>query len=217
MTPPRSGVIPLAARTDRRLEIYDRAVFVSIARLSVPVLDEPLRRISVFANFSKPWFLTAGALALFGGPPGRRAALAGLSAIGAASLLVNQPLKKLASNRPRPDRDSLGVPVQRWVSMPSSGSFPSGHSASAIAFAVAVGNVLPAVRPPLLAAASIVAFSRVYTGVHYPSDVMVGVAAGAACGQLAAAIARRRSRRPPAHAGRTIHPAGRPRSRAAQR
>jgi len=79
--------------------------------------------------------------------------------------------------------------------MPSSGSFPSGHSASAAAFAVAVGGVLPRLRRPLLAAASVVAFSRVYTGVHYPSDVLVGVTVGAVFGRLAARIAlRRRSR-----------------------
>ena len=66
-----------------------------MAQLSTPVLDEPLRRVSDFANFSKPWFLVAGALALFGGPRGRRAAVAGVGAIGAASLVVNQPLKKI--------------------------------------------------------------------------------------------------------------------------
>lgn len=183
------------SRSLRRLEAYDHALFGSVARLSVPVLDEPLRRVSDFADFSKPWFLTAGALALFGGPRGRRAAVTGLSAVGAASLLVNQPMKRMASERPRPDRGGHGVPVERWVPMPSSGSFPSGHSASAAAFAVAVGGVLPRFRRPLLAAASVVAFSRVYTGVHYPSDVLVGVTVGAVFGRLAARIAlRRRSR-----------------------
>ncbi|MET9270653.1 phosphatase PAP2 family protein [Kribbella sp. NPDC003557] len=180
------------SRTLRRLEAYDHALFESVARLSVPLLDEPLRRVSDFADFSKPWFLTAGALALFGGPRGRRAAITGLGAIGAASLVVNQPLKRMASDRLRPDRGGHGVPVERWVSMPSSGSFPSGHSASAAAFAVAVGGVLPVLRPPLLAAASVVAFSRVYTGVHYPSDVLVGVAVGAVFGRLAARVALRR-------------------------
>jgi hypothetical protein len=51
----------------RRLGKYDRAVYRSVARLCTPLLDEPLRRVSGFANFSKPWFITAGFLAPFGG------------------------------------------------------------------------------------------------------------------------------------------------------
>jgi len=174
----------------RRLARYDRAAYRSVAQLSTPLLDEPLRRVSAFANHSKPWIVTAGLLALFGGPDGRRAALAGLAAIGAASLVVNQPMKMIGDRR-RPDRDDLGVPQQRWVTMPSSTSFPSGHSASAAAFAVAVGNLLPSVKLPLRGAASVVAFSRVYTGVHYPSDVLVGVTVGALIGRTASTAARR--------------------------
>jgi undecaprenyl-diphosphatase len=174
-----------------RLADYDRDLYLAVSRLSTPVLDEPLRRVSDFANFSKPWFLVAGALALFGGPRGRRAAVTGLAAIGATSLVVNQPMKKIAGERRRPDRHRLGVPVQRWVRMPASGSFPSGHSASAAAFAVAVGGVLPALRPALRVGASVIAFSRVYTGVHYPSDVLVGATVGALFGRLAARVALR--------------------------
>ncbi|MFG1813630.1 phosphatase PAP2 family protein [Kribbella sp. NPDC049174] len=176
----------------RRLGGYDRVVYRSVAELSTPRLDEPLRRVSDFANFSKPWFLTAGALAVFGGPRGRRAALTGLTAIGVTSLVVNQPMKKSMGERRRPDRHRLGVPAQRWVRMPASGSFPSGHSASAAAFAVAVGEVIPGFGPVLRVAASVVAFSRVYTGVHYPSDVLVGATVGALFGRVAGRLALRR-------------------------
>lgn len=167
----------------RSLGRCDRAVYARVARLSTPLLDEPMRRVSDFANFSKPWILVAGCLALGGGRQGRRAALAGLGAVGVTSLAVNQPMKAVGDRR-RPDRDHHGVPAQRWVPMPSSTSFPSGHSASAAAFAVAVGDVLPTLRLPLRAAASVVAFSRVYTGVHYPSDVVVGVTVGALIGRV---------------------------------
>ncbi len=155
-----------------------------------PALDAPLSRLSHFANHSKPWFLVAGALALFGGRTGRRAALTGVAAIGAASLVVNQPMK-LAGDRDRPDRVGHAVPEARWVPMPTSTSFPSGHSASALAFAVAVGDVVPALRRPLRVAGATVAFSRVYTGVHYPGDVLVGAATGAVLGRLVSRVGRR--------------------------
>lgn len=174
----------------RSLRRYDDAAYRSVARLSTPLLDEPLRRVSGFANFSKPWLITAGLLAVFGGPRGRRAGLTGLAAVGTTSLVVNQSIK-LIGERHRPDRDGLGVPHERWVTMPSSTSFPSGHSASAAAFAVAVGDLLPALKLPLCCTASVVAFSRVFTGVHYPSDVLVGAAVGTLLGRVAATVARR--------------------------
>ena len=184
---------PAAARGSHllhRLGGYDRAVYVAVAELSTPVLDVPLSRLSHFANHSKPWFLVAAALAAFGGPTGRRAAVTGVAAIGAASLVVNQPMK-LLGNRARPDRAGHQVPEERWVAMPTSTSFPSGHSASALAFAVAVGDVVPALRWPLRVAGCTVAFSRVYTGVHYPGDVLVGAATGALLGRLVSRLGGR--------------------------
>jgi membrane-associated phospholipid phosphatase len=174
----------------RRLGRLDRAVYRTLADLSTPRLDRPLRRVSSFANFSKPWLVTAGVLALFGGPRGRRAAVTGVTAIGLTSLVVNQPMKLVGARR-RPDRTRLGVPENRWVSMPSSTSFPSGHSASAAAFAVSVGDVLPRLRSPLRLAAAAVAFSRVYTGVHYPGDIAVGATVGAMLGRATSKVARR--------------------------
>ena len=174
----------------RRLGRLDRAAYRAVAEMSTPLLDGPLRRISGFANFSKPWFLIAAAVAVLGGPYGRRAAVTGIAAIGLTSLLVNQPMK-LAGERRRPDRTQLGVPESRWVPMPSSTSFPSGHSGSAAAFAVSVGDLLPELSLPLRVAAAVVAFSRVYTGVHYPSDVVVGAAVGAVLGRATSIVAER--------------------------
>ncbi|MEU6137403.1 phosphatase PAP2 family protein [Nocardioides sp. NPDC047086] len=186
----KTGTTSLLVDVLRRLGSCDRAGYRSVAGLSTPLLDAPLRWVSDFANHSKPWFLYAGCLALRGGRRGRRGALTGLAALGAASLVVNRPMKS-AGARARPDWDALRVPPRRRVRMPSSTSFPSGHSASAAAFAVAVGDLLPTHRRPLLAAASVVAFSRVYTGVHYPSDVLVGAAVGALLGRSASRTVRR--------------------------
>ena len=187
----RARAQPSAAeRLLRRLGQLDRGAYRAVADMSTPRLDRPLRQVSHFANFSKPWFLVAAVLALFGGSQGRRAALTGVAAIGLTSFVVNQPMK-LAGERRRPDRTRLGVPESRWVRMPSSTSFPSGHSGSAAAFAVSVGDVLPGLRLPLRAAAAFVIFSRVYTGVHYPGDVIVGAAVGAVLGRTTSTVARR--------------------------
>jgi undecaprenyl-diphosphatase len=179
----------------RRLGQLDRAAYRLAATMSTPRLDGPLRRVSHFANFSKPWFLVAGMLAIFCGARGRRAAVTGVAAIGLTSFVVNQPLK-LVGDRRRPDRTRLGVPKSRWVRMPSSTSFPSGHSGSAAAFAVSVGDMQPRLRLLLRAAAAVVAFSRVYTGVHYPGDVVVGAAVGALVGRATSTLARRLVPRP---------------------
>ena len=180
----RAGVVRALSGLGR----VDRACYGAVARLPASELDTPLRRLARFADFSKPWFIVAAILAVFGGSRGRRAAITGIAAIGVTSFAVNQPMKFLSA-RTRPDR--ARVPRARWVRMPESTSFPSGHSASAAAFATAVGNVIPGASIPLRAAASLVGFTRVYTGVHYPSDVLAGATVGALLGRLTSMALRR--------------------------
>ncbi len=174
----------------RRVGRLDRDAYRTVAGMSTPVLDEPLRQLTTAANYSRLWFAIGGGLALFGGKRGRRAALTGAAAVAATSLVVNQPLK-YAYRRSRPDRELLGVPEPRWVVMPKSTSFPSGHSASAAAFTVAVGRQFPAVNVPLRIVGGLVAFTRVYVGVHYPGDVVVGWACGAVIGRATSTLANR--------------------------
>ncbi|QNN54976.1 phosphatase PAP2 family protein [Nocardioides mesophilus] len=142
-----------------------------------------MRRLSHSANHSKIWISAAAALAVVGRGPGWHAALQGLASVAVASTVVNQGVKRLGSRR-RPDRESALVPPARHVPMPTSLSFPSGHSASAFAFAAGVGNRLPAVGVPLHGLAGVVAYSRVHTGVHYPGDVVVGSVLGTVVAQL---------------------------------
>jgi membrane-associated phospholipid phosphatase len=68
--------------------------------------------------------------------------------------------------------------------MPTSSSFPSGHSASAFAFATAISRDSPWLAVAIQFLAGSVAYSRVHTGVHYPGDTVAGALIGAAAGQV---------------------------------
>ncbi|MDV9188665.1 phosphatase PAP2 family protein [Streptomyces sp. SR27] len=160
------------------LRAIDGAVYAAVAATPTPTLDTGLRRLSTAANNSKISFAVAASLALFPGRP-RRAALTGLGAIAVASASANLLGKRLV-RRPRPDREAARVVVGRHVPMPDSASFPSGHTASAVAFATAVGVVLPPAAVPLQVLAMGVGYSRVHTGVHYPGDVAAGAVLGMA-------------------------------------
>lgn len=183
------------AESLRELGVVDRAVYAAVASASTPVLDVPVRRLSNAANNSRLWLGIAAGLAIAGGPRGRRAALTGTVAIGVTSALVNLGVKSLYA-RQRPDRAGAGVPDQRQVPMPSSSSFPSGHSAAGFAFASAVGRELPWLGSGLRFAAAAVAYSRVHTGVHYPGDTVVGSLIGAGTGQAVAGVMDRRRPKP---------------------
>ena len=183
-----------AERVLREASEIDLAVYRAIASTPSPSLDEPMRRLSNAANRSMLWLAIAGGLAVLGGRTGRRAALAGVASIGVASATVNLGMKALYE-RGRPDRVGAGVTEDRHVRMPSSSSFPSGHSASGFAFATAVGREIPALAFPLRLLAGAVAYSRVHTGVHYPGDTVAGSLVGGATGLMVGDVAARWRRR----------------------
>ena len=99
------------------------------------------------------------------------------------------------TRRARPDRVAIGVIVRRHVAMPTSTSFPSGHTAAAFAFATGVGVEWPAASVPLYVLAGLVGYSRVHTGVHFPGDVIVGSLVGATIGEATSLVGRALRRR----------------------
>jgi len=181
---------PTLVRALRELAAVDKAVYGAVAATPTPTLDGPLRSFTSAADHSKLWIGTAAVLFAVGGRRGRRAAFTGVAAIACTSAIVNLPMK-LAGHRRRPDADAAGVPMARRVEMPTSASFPSGHSASAAAFASSVSQVVPALGLPLGVAAAAVGYSRVHSGVHYPGDVVAGVVVGSSVGGLVAWTGRR--------------------------
>jgi len=163
----------VAAKIDR----IDRALVSRRAIISRRPPDAVFKGLTTAANHSLLWFALAALLATRQGST-RRAALRGVAAISGASFAINAIAKPLLP-RLRPAYEDL--PLARRLALrdhPRSSSFPSGHAASAAAFATAVAMESPAAGLAVAPIAAAVAYSRVHTGVHWPSDVAAGMLMG---------------------------------------
>ena len=110
-----------------------------------------------------------------------------LLAVAAADGLAG--LVKAAVHENRPSEPDV------LVTIPHSHSFPSGHTATAVAAAVVLSHLVPRLAPAFGVLAAAIAYSRLYVGVHFPLDLVGGAAIGAATALLLLAAARRRSAR----------------------
>jgi PAP2 superfamily len=166
-------------------------------RRRAPRLTAPSAACRAPPDHSKVWLARAAVLTAAGGARGRRAAVNGLASTALTSAAVNLVLKPLGARR-RPDRATHNIPVTRHVTMRRTTSFPSGHAASAFAFATGVAAATPEAGIPLSAAAALVAYSRVHTGVQLPDRRDRGIRCGRGAG---AARCHRARAAPPALAG----------------
>lgn len=148
--------------------------------LSHPLLDQVMPWITEKHHFLVPLVVLILALALGGGPKGRRALLVGLILV----ILTDQTgnLLKLLVGRARPCHE---MPTAHLlVGCTASGSFPSNHVLNLFGQSTLIAARWRWLAVPAFLVASIVAFSRVYVGVHYPTDVLGGALIGAASGWL---------------------------------
>lgn len=91
-----------------------------------------------------------------------------------ASLLST--LIKLSVDRERPA--SVVLDPKPLMDIPSTSSFPSGHACTSFACAYVLARLVPRLAVPAFVLAGLIAFSRVYVGVHYPLDVLAGAVLG---------------------------------------
>jgi undecaprenyl-diphosphatase len=185
-------------RIRRALGRADRRLLAGAIRHRNPAANRVMTTASLLANRSVLWAAAAGLLSSTGRRRPRTAATSGLLGIGVASTLVNGPLK-FAWRRDRPPLLVGGHAGEPLLPLPRTFSFPSGHAASAAAFATGATVAMPELAPVLVPAAATVAYSRVHTGVHYPSDVAIGAVIGVGSGVLGARLVRRMRERSVQH------------------
>jgi acid phosphatase family membrane protein YuiD len=171
----RPWILPLDRLNRWEAEFVERR-----AALSPAEPPAALTRISAFARGGRLWFVIA---ALMAARPGntRRAAADGVLAILLASSSA-QTLNRVVA-RPRPSAGHLPA-HQALVHQPTTASFPSSHSAVAAAFTTAAGRRSPAIGLALAPLACTIAYARIRTRAHWPTDVLAGLALGAIAGEL---------------------------------
>ncbi|MDQ0585425.1 phosphatase PAP2 family protein [Streptomyces rishiriensis] len=159
----------------------DRVLTQQAASRIPPGVAKVLSGVEEAAESTKLWCGAAVAMAWFGGWRGRKAAAAGLGALVVAQLAANGLCKQLA-DRPRPPEE--WIPHDEVADRPASSSFPSGHTAAAVAFTAAVAPAWPAAGVLCAVPAVLVAVERVQSGAHYPTDVVAGASIGLASAWL---------------------------------
>lgn len=144
------------------------------------------------AEHTKLWWAAATLMAAVGGRRGRRAAMAGVAGMAVAELLSNGVAKQLLERR-RPPKEWF--PHEDVEDRPETSSFPSGHTAAAVAFTASVAPTWPWAGAVCAVPTVLIATARVHDGAHYPSDVVAGAAVGLAAAALVRAVPLRLLRR----------------------
>ncbi len=170
------------------MERLDRSAVEWMSSLHWPVVTPVMKGLTFAGAAGLVWIVLGAAAAAWLRRP--LAFVAVIVAIEAASFVDG--VLKSAVGRARP---FVGDPrVHPSIALPHDPSMPSGHAMNAFAGAVLLAAVVPRARWPLLGLAVLIGLSRVYLGVHFPSDVIAGAILGAAIGAAAAWLLRRGER-----------------------
>jgi diacylglycerol kinase family enzyme/membrane-associated phospholipid phosphatase len=166
----------------RALNAWDAEVFRGTAARRSPALDVVLPVLTRAADHSLLWAAIGAGMMATGRRRAHRAARRGLASVAVTSVLTNGIGRRVLARTGPVNLPRLLSRLRRAARVPAFGGLPSRHAASSAAFAVGAGLAEPALAVPLAGLAASVAYARVYTGAHYPGDVLAGAALGVAVG-----------------------------------
>lgn len=165
-----------------------------------PWMDAPMRFVSDISAHAACWIAIAAIMLLL--RRSRRTGIEVLAALLLAFLVVDLLVKPLVAR----DRPFEVYDFELIVGAPHSSSFPSGHSAYAFAAATCIALRDRRWGVPAFALALVIAYSRLYLFVHWPTDILAGAMIGIAIGFLAVHLVDRLARRPPHRLPGRRHP-----------
>jgi membrane-associated phospholipid phosphatase len=163
-------------RRMKPIQAIDTRLFLAVNCLSHPPASDAIAdTITIVTTGGWIWLIGLGAAQAFGVRKSGHALRLAIPSVIIATWFVENPIKALFRRR-RPFIDIVRTLVVGR--RPDGWSFPSGHSAAAFSGAWILSTVWPRATPIFFALASLVGFSRVYVGAHYPSDVLTGATLG---------------------------------------
>lgn len=164
----------------------DFSILYAIQTIRTEFLDRFMLAVTGIAgNYGQLWLIIAALLLFF--KKTRRAGITVLLSYGLVYLIGQYGLKDLIA-RPRPCH--LDETVELLISRPSSYSCPSTHSAWAFAAATSIICFNRKLGIAACVPAVIIAFSRLYLFVHFPTDVLFGIVLGTGLALLSAQIVK---------------------------
>ena len=149
------------------------------ANLRNPIMDLLMPAITTLGNSGLIWIILAGILIIM--PKYRKVGVAVMAGLMLEVICCNLVLKPLVA-RIRPC--DVNTAVQLLIARPDDFSFPSGHTGASFAAVSAFYASRSRLWIPLLILAVLIAFSRLYLYVHYPSDILAGVVIGIMAGWI---------------------------------
>jgi len=166
-------ILPLIQRFDISILLYIEDTMHS------PIMDKIMVIITSLGNGGTVWIILIALLMI-----NKKYRALGFMALGALilSTILGEGVLKHVVQRIRPSTDIPAVNI--LISKPLSYSFPSGHTTSSFAVAGVLSKYLKDYAIELFSLASLIAFSRLYLYLHYPTDILGGIILGFICSKI---------------------------------